>query len=101
MQVEELHPQQGMQSITSVLIDPKLLKRRFKGQFSPKNLKLGQKSGPSVQNSQNKEHKASDLLRESTFYKFGHRLTEGIPQFFQSWIDSLSRSEDRIDGFTQ
>ena len=49
------------------------------GQFSPKNLKLGQKSGPSVQNSQNKEHKASDLLRESI--DSVHRLTQGIQQF--------------------
>ena len=79
MQVEELHPRQGMQSITTVLIDPKLLKRRFKGQFSPKNLKLGQKSGQSVQNSQNKEQKASDLLRDPI--NSVHRHTQGIHQF--------------------
>ena len=56
-------------------------KTSFKMQFSTKRPKVGQKSGQRVQNSQNKDQMASDLLWESTFFKFGHQPTVGIHQF--------------------
>ena len=54
-------------------------KTSFKRQFSPKSLKVGQKSGQRVQNSQNKDQMASDLLWESI--NSVHRPTVGIHQF--------------------
>ena len=54
-------------------------KTSFKRQFSPKSPKVGQKSGQRVQNSQNKDQMASDLLWESI--NSVHRPTVGIHQF--------------------
>ena len=51
----------------------------FKRQFAPKSPKVGQKSGQRVQNSQNKDQMASDLLWESI--NSVHRPTVGIHQF--------------------
>ena len=54
-------------------------KTSFKRQFSPKSPKVGHKSGQRVQNSQNKDQMASDLLWESI--NSVHRPTVGIHQF--------------------
>ena len=54
-------------------------KTSFNRQFSPKSPKMGQKSGQRVQNSQNKDQVASDLLWESINSVL--RPTVGIHQF--------------------
>ena len=54
-------------------------KTSFKRQLSQKSPKVGQKSGQRVQNSQNKDQMASDLLWESI--NSVHRPTVGIHQF--------------------
>ena len=51
----------------------------FKRQFSPKSPKVDQKSDQRVQNSQNKDQMASNLLWESI--NSFHRPTVGIHQF--------------------
>ena len=60
-------------------IKGELKRLSFNRQFSPKSLKVGQKSGQRVQNWPNKNQVASDLLRESTDSVI--RAAEGIHQF--------------------
>ena len=72
-------------------------KTSFNRQFSPKSPKMGQKSGQRVQNSQNKDQVASDLLWESI--NSGVRPTVGIHLY--TGVDSHSSSEARIGGFPQ
>ena len=63
-------------------------KTSFKRQFSPKSPKVGQKSGQRVQNTQNKDQMASDLLWESI--NSVHRATVGIHQ------KSVERKSERL-----
>ena len=60
-------------------IKGELKRLSFNRQFSPKSLKVGQKSGQRVQNWPNKNQVASDLLRASSNSVIG--ATEGIHQF--------------------
>ena len=58
---------------------------------------MGQKSGQSIKNSQNKDQKASNLLRESTSDKI-----DGFPQLFggnicKNWIPSVGQKIELMD----
>ena len=62
-------------------------KRNLNRHFSSKSPKVSQKSGQIVQNlQQKKDQKASDLLRESTIYIFGHQTSDGIHQLFSDLL---------------